>query len=402
MPSVLCWLAPLFLTAALIVAAYWWWFHGRPGPHDRPDYLDEPVILGLTRACEQALGPRARPGKLRRTSIDCIAQLLAKADFVDERLPSKDEYRSWPKQAEMLCAGEFAKLREWQREQSGPNDSYVDGSSALPHPLLLTACFLALLALALLIASLALGWCRSCPVCDTVPTVQTVPTVPTVPVVTSTPRVVEEEIATDLLFEFNRAEPYSDHHANELDEQLVELFRPYGRITVQRIVAHTDPVGGDALNTELARRRGEYIRQRISALARDDRLAGRFLSPEIPADAVVAQGASTEDHRFWQACFTDYYLSRPQARPLEDLRPSLAQGRPSCSASNALSGSRDHGPYPGCRRLLSQDAGSVSAQRFFPRLENFRELSACLAPMRHVLVRFQATPLPRQQSEAVQ
>lgn len=206
-----------------------------------------------------------------------------------------------------------------------------------------------------------------------------------------------KEVSTDLLFDFNQSSPYSKSHATRMDEYLTELFADYNDIKITKIVALTDPIGSEKSNVNLANARGEYIRAALVRIATSPKLASQFPKAEIPAAVVAGGGPNSGDFAFWKQCFDRFYIQRPNARPLEDLERRLAGNRIPCSLSSVDDGK--DGNYPACRRVVVGDAGRTSTRAFAQRLENLRELTACLAPMRRVIVWFKRAPLPPRPGE---
>lgn len=198
----------------------------------------------------------------------------------------------------------------------------------------------------------------------------------------------KKEVATDLIFDFNQSETYSPLHEQKMDKYLTDLFSDYDEIEVSKIVARTDPIGSEQSNLDLARRRGDYIKRAIERVARSSTLASRFNASAPPLIAVVAEGPSADDRAYWQTCFKRFHASQQLFdRPLKPLHASLSGNRPSCDAVIPEAGK--DGVYPACRRLVPSDvAKRSSAAAFAPRMENFRELTACLAPMRHAVIYF--------------
>lgn len=384
MLSFLCALAPLFLGAALAAPLYWLLQRSASQVGDTRRPLSAPAILWLTPECQRALGDIAKPGHLARASERCICTRLSAHTFPSgEDSPVAERYRTWPKQAANICAGDYEGLsREQDRlvAQLGEVPTKGEGNTASIRPLLpWFIVFAGLLALSVLFFLLSSGrdWCgcpdavSTCPACSS-------------PVPNSSPTVESKEVSTDLLFDFNQAEPYSLEHRRRMDAHLQDLFRDFQRIEILGIVAHTDPIGNKARNEALARARGEYMRAAIMRVAQDATLKTHFFQTDIPVEVVKAEGANLGEREVWQQCFRRFYVERLPDRPLEDLRAGLADGRPLCSTA-ASSGIQD--AYPACRRLVASDAHG-NAVAYARRAENFRELSACLAPMRHVAIRF--------------
>lgn len=196
----------------------------------------------------------------------------------------------------------------------------------------------------------------------------------------------KKEVSTDLIFDYNQDQPYSAEHKKKMDRYLTDLFGDYDEIEITRIVAHTDPIGSTERNLDLARRRGSFIRDALARVAQSPELKAKFKEEVAPGGIVSAHGPSAEDSPYWRACYTRFYTTDARNRPLEELHPTLAGDRPSCSAGTVDTGK--DGVYPACRGLRPIDAERVAGNIFWQRMENFREMSACLAPMRHVVVYF--------------
>jgi hypothetical protein len=217
-------------------------------------------------------------------------------------------------------------------------------------------------------------------------------------VATADPNIVRDrkEVATDLVFDYNkpdkRNETYSAEHVAKMDSFLIDLFADYDEIEVTAIIAHTDPIGSEQGNVALAQKRADFVRRAIERVASSKQLASRFNTPTIQPSIMVAEGPSGGDHRFWKACFDRFYVHEPANRPLEDLDADLAGKRPLCSVSTSDDGK--DGIFPACRRIVPGDVGRSDVRGLARRLENFRELTACLAPMRHVVVSFNRARLP--------
>ncbi len=247
----------------------------------------------------------------------------------------------------------------------------------------------------LLLAAIALkiGLASQPPVTIKVPVPAECPPAPETPPMTDLDPVPDrEEVSTDLVFDYNRGQSYSPQHEEQMDRYLTDMFADYDEIEITQIVAHTDPIGSEQRNRDLAQQRADYIRRAIERVAQAKKLASRFKTAKLPAEIVVAKGPSAGDHIFWKACFDKFYLSQPADRPLENLAPELAGNRPACSTSTVDNGK--DGNFPACRRILPGDASRSTIGAFAKRQENFRELTACLAPMRHVVVSFNRARLP--------
>lgn len=389
MNSLLCTLAPLTLGGALAAPLYWWICRGkRPLETELPRVPAGLHILWFTPECRKALGQYARPGRLRRLSERCICRRLSNYPFPPNELPpTSDQYKTWPQQAELICAGEFERLYDEQQSllsrcvPSEAGEHTVVDRPCWRTGVLWTALFLTLLILALTLYSVSrsAGWCSAafCPAC--------VPTLCPQPIKVSDTK----DLSTDLVFEFNKFKPYSDEHVAKMQRDLADFFSDFQNVEIMGIVAHTDPIGNDEDNRDLALKRGEYIRQMLMQVVQLSDVRSRFVTKDIPANVVTAQPASRADFPFWRACFSRYYLQQI-AKPLEDLSKDLnPTGRKTCSTSDEDVGA--DGQYPACRRLMLKDGDRSTVNHYGIRAENFRELTACLAPMRHVLVKFTHT-----------
>ena len=306
---------------------------------------------------------------------------------------------SWPMQAALICAGRYAELRRLQLEltSSHPFDAASNNENSLHHrfhrnepAFQVSALGLVLMCLAivLLILGKMFNWCAientkvACAV--------------DCPVVVE-PRIEKTIVLNaNLLFDYNKAVPYTPEHEKAFDQTLREEFQGRADITVTKIVAHTDPIGSDAFNRDLARGRGQYVREALNRLA--NRKDIKFTTGQIP-DAVVVpdDSASAVDHdsRFWKACYDMFYTNDPDYRPLLDLDKSVLGGRPLCSAGKSPLPENGTSPYPGCRAPIADDLKS-SARVAYQRLDKFRDIASCLAPMRHVLVTFSSSASAQQ------
>jgi len=389
MPTLLCTLPWLLLGAGIATLLLPWIIHldrRRSETSDPPgrDATSSIAIIGLSEACEKALGVRARPGRLRRTSTLCIANLI-RANVPAAQQPTEEQMNRWPMQAALICAGQYAELRrlqlEWSRldsiEASNKQEKILHGHGELNSKTAFQTSALGLCLIVLAIVLLILG--KVFNLCaNNRPHIECASACP---VVVEPPIKKTFALSADLLFDFNKAVPYTTEHENAFDQTLRDHFKDRTDIEITNIVAYTDPIGSDEFNLDLARRRGDYVQK-----------ANRF-AKGIP-QAVVGPDESAKDvewnARFWKACYDKFYTRDPGYRPLQDLDKSVIGTRTLCSAGMALVPRNDASPYPGCRAPVAGDLNS-SARIAYQRLDKFRELASCLAPMRHVLVTFSSS-----------
>lgn len=398
MPTLLCALAPMLFGAGMATLLLPWLFYRarRPWPehaHQRTSTATrDSTILWLTPACESALGERARPGRLRRMSPRCVAELLH-ARLPEAQWPTDMQIATWGPQADLICRGRYGELQIYQRtlnerHASGhpPEPPEPPAGSGHRRHLLISWIGLLLILLSLLLFYVARnrGWCAApaasspaCPPPVTHPVEQTV------------------VLNANWIFQYNTAFEYTPAHKAILDETLKNVFKDRREITISSIAAHNDPIGSDAFNRKLATERREYVWQAIRELAQTPAMRGRFhLQQTAPVESgtdKVVKG-SDDDARFWNTCYEKFYTSDPASRPLEQLDKALAGARPPCSAGGAVASAGGVILYPACRAMTARDVRRAAPRVVFQKLNRFQDLAACLAPMRHVLITFTSLP----------
>ena len=397
MPTLLCALAPMLFGAGVMCLLLPRLFH-RAHRH-RHKHAHRPTsttalagpILWLTPACESALGERSRPGRLRRMSPPCIARLLY-SRLPDAHRPTNNQIATWPIQADLICRGRYEELRIYQgtfNEDHGPDETPAPPpDSRHQRQLLISWIGLLLIILSLILFYLAknLGWCSSPVVCATA----CPPPIPSH---------VEQTVTLNAnwIFQYNTAFEYTPAHKATLDVALNEVFKGRRDIKISRIVAHNDPIGSDAFNRNLATARGEYVWQAIEALAQTPAMRGRFLLQKTAPVVLGTDNAvsgSDEDSRYWKACYERFYTSDSRSRPFEELDKKLAGTRPPCSAGAAITSHDGTIFYPACRAPVPNDVRRTVPRVVFQKLDRFQDLTACLAPMRHVLITFTSVLSP--------
>jgi len=398
----LCVLPWLLLGAGIAIVLLAWLVppdrYARPGPRPPSDHdeISSHAILGLSEACEKALGARARPGRLRRTSTQCIASLIRARVPVDQQ-PTEQQMNRWREQAGLICAGRYADLRRLQLEWTGSlpsapehkrQDAQHDRSARNPSTAWVSMLGLGLLLLGMVLLILAKehGWCAG--------------EKPPTPCAVACPAAIQPKtektivLNANLLFDYNKAVPYTLEHEKAFDQALREQLQGRTDITISKIVAHTDPIGSDAFNRDLAQSRGEFVRKALNKIVESADMATRFTG-KVPATVVGLDDRSNaleHDSRFWSACYRQFYTNDPGYRPLLDLDKAVIGARPTCSAGAPIESRNGISSYAGCRAPVAADMKSSSLLAY-QRLDRFRELASCLAPMRHVLITFSSSAL---------
>jgi hypothetical protein len=394
----LCYLWLVLLAAAIpcLIAWHMWPRETlapprREGDDDEIDTEDMPSILWLTPACAAALGDCADPAVLSEMSEAKIGRMLERAHRPPgEKLPTAEHYRTWPEQAAMLAAGKYDALRDWQgpwlhraEEDQGDAtevDGELDGSRGRTWAeremwfwaalLLLTAALLSA------IAAPWLGWCSE----RGGEVVTYPPTSPPPPPTTEKPR-TRLELSTDAFFDYKRSDTY---HPAVLRSRLRSLFSRFEGIEVVSVSGHTDPIGSTADNQALGAARATTIVGAIRDVAKTAR-TGQFADSHIPTrDA--GDGASGEDAEVWRYCYGTFQVSiaDPRFRPLRELdRARNPDRRPACTGQSTAGVTRSG--YPACAGPYDKVI-PAGLKVYARQAENFREITSCLSPMRHVVV----------------
>ena len=353
-------------------------------------------ILYLTPTCVRALGRCARPKRLRSMRPECIGRLLDRFSFPSwEERPSPAMYSTWSEQARLLCSGRKDLLAEYQAklkathgdpgaerarecgtgQNVGGDNAGSVGNQTLRYAVAL-ATLLVLLAILTSLIARNLDACRCTPIILEGQTVY-------VPVPNG---IKTANLSADLIFDFNMWEPRSPVHRDKLQADLRSLLREFDGIRVRAVVAHTDPIGSTVDNRLLGQRRAASIRQLLAEIVQNPERPGKqFAADPLPPDqATDGPSGDDTDAAFWRACFDQYYLRVPVAyRPLVDLaRKKNSDNRVPCSQA----GTGD--TYPACARPAVPGPGIRPSRGYAQRAEALRELTACIAPMRHVLIQF--------------
>lgn len=403
MQPLLCLLWAIALGAALAGPLYWAMYRANREPETSkppshpPDF---PFILYLTPACRIALGACAHPSRLRRMTAECIARRIKNATFpAGERPPRLEQFASWPQQAALLCANrldELAALHACLRERFGEPPAAAAGPVSAEEGAAAPA-WLTAMTLGLLLASLLLwlaGQAAQCGRCAALPppVAQVPPPPPPLPEPEPQPpapkAVTIAELSTDTFFDYNRNEPMSKAHRERVRAELETLFARYDGIEIIDIAAHTDPIGTNADNEKLGQQRARFVLGVIREIIDSARRPAQFKSTTLPASS-TGNGPSAGDFAFWHYCFNEFYLEpklAAQPLPLKNLAPARSNQRTPCERATAETGRNGEG-YPACARLAVPARGKV-APGYPQGAERLRELLACVAPMRHVLIKF--------------
>lgn len=402
-----CLVAAVLLGAALLGPAFWLLLRSTLPPRRfyRPPYR---AILWLTPKCQRALGRCASPGKLRGLSLERIACLLARYPDWNERdsdePPSRRQYSTWREQAELLCAGDYARLRARQRQllDLALEEGWAGAETLRDDPeeigeedwwdgwwRMLT------LALSLLLMSLIvwLLFCSSDPE-DKTPPVCPVVTGPPCPKPVAAPVREDIFVPADQFFRYNRAEIPAPH-AGLLQQQLIDLLSVYSEIKITAIEGYTDPIGTVRSNIGLAQARADAVLAQLKALnprlpepARISNLDAVQPKGIGPATGYTATG-------IWDLCFAEHFQQQPErARSLETISNEVSVSRPRCDAGARPASQSQQ--YPACRRAdfpVDRNERVVETTRSIDKAENFRRLADCLSPLRTVKIRFTAKRL---------
>jgi hypothetical protein len=374
------WIIFLLLGFSLLLLTFLDWRRRNLTALPTPSEREAHSILWLTPEVAAFLGECANPSRLRNMTEACIKRLIDRWPYPSSiPRPTPDQYRTWPKQAQLLCDGKLDDLERYQQEISrdlgtpttlGASEPKTDRTRTPNWPLLLFGLLSIFLAILFWCLAEQRKWCACVP-----------PT--TVTVLRKT-----VDFASDKLFDFNRDEPFSDHHRAKMLGEIKLSLASFDRITIESIVAYTDPIGATGENVDLARRRAAFIENVLGQVVRESDREGQFASQAVPAPNGSPVGPSPDDFAYWQACFSQFYLAnsgdgKDNLLPLVDLPRSKRDRRAACSEATDQTG-RD-GLYPACARLELPDQ---PRRGYAVRAERFRELTACLAPMRHVTITF--------------
>lgn len=400
MSNILCGLCPFLFGAALAWLVFWL-IARRPAaakpPNSDPELPFD--LLWFSPACRAALGDRcSRPGRLRKMRKECIAKFLKNAHFPPHEIPPDEtQYSTWPMQADLICQGKFASLREWQSAElvkravgaEEPTAEHKSRTRRSPDDMFLLLVFIGLLIAATLCGYMASThhWCGTCvahpcpppPICSTCP---------------DSTRDIELTVSSDVLFDFKEAKIQGDARRKRAIELLSNAFKDFERVNFYGVSAHTDPIGTISSNKNLAYKRAQDILSLLDLVNKDPARKTPLTDQKLDENLIdsrlgLGADADTEDRQIWRECFSEYYLGKEKPisafdKPLLDLPPdSLTTDQLSCSKASIDTGAND--PYPGCAR----PQGPIgNARHTYEVGERFRQIVECLAPMRHVLIKF--------------
>ncbi|WP_242140788.1 hypothetical protein [Sphingomonas sp. TREG-RG-20F-R18-01] len=369
----------------------------RRSPGDGSE-LDDPQLLFMTPACVRALGRCARLERLSKLSPKWIGKRLRRARFPDgEEPPSEWQYSSWPLQASLILAAKWHELRALQSElvdRSGQVTQRDAVDDELPfheealrklgrRVVLLPAALALILLILSLVAWRAAAASDQCK-CSGGGPITDITVIPPPP----SARFETVELSTDMIFDYDRPKAGEEgwrssfHEANAIN-QLRNLFSGFGGIVIKSISAHTDPIGGKQKNEILGSRRATEVARLIDKIKTEQRSDISFLGQPSAVSNVTTSGPTPHDSDFWKFCFGKYYLSQPLARPLQDLDARFNDDRRMpCHLAKADT------IYPACARIDVPKPNRRPSVGYAQAAENLRELTECLAPMRHVAITF--------------
>jgi hypothetical protein len=343
-----------------------------------------------------------------------ISARLDRHDFpADERRPTREQYSSWPGQADLICQGRFDELAKLQKELI---DKYGVGGER-PEPSKLTASHRAwtivdaLLVLAFICAVLTiLCWiltnflracappvdcktsCSQCPIQDPCPAPPKLgPTV--------------LKLSADQEFEYDDARISDPENLRKL---LTVRLAQFEKVNLS-ITGFTDPIGGACYNRRLGNDRAdaiiEIVRQ-ISPAAQINRLE----------PVVREEQMSDSDKALAEKCKAKFHSGKPELeQPLRfftvderkkkvngcmpepnDLTPNYIWGR--CVAGENTEAEEDReclSHYDPKKKEFKNASPTLIAMK---RAAHFYELLRCLAPLRRVEIKGDASPVDGQGS----
>jgi outer membrane protein OmpA-like peptidoglycan-associated protein len=355
-------------------------------------------ILWLTPACANALGRCSQPGRLRSMSARGISARLDRYDFANERRPTREQYSTWPDQADLICQGKFDELTRKQSEliaKLGVPENQPELANLKAGRGAWAVVLDALLAIAFILAVLTLlNWIltdflRACaparPPCETCPTVCQCE---------KPPPVVSLKLSTDQEFEYDKSEVVDQQRLRGfLQERLVQFKN--AKLT---ITGFTDPIGGACYNNGLAKRRAEAIadivREIVPSVQIDPDPAAQE-DESLEADKMIAAKCMEAfQHsppgperplRFFSKEERDGWIAKRCVPDPKDVTPDHILGR-GCDA-RADTADEDKKCPDYYTKEYKKDATFVALKR----ATNFYRLQRCLAPLRRVEIKESAS-----------
>jgi flagellar motor protein MotB len=304
-----CAFFPYLLGLTLILFLLWALFHLARAKEDRSSPSPPSVgILWLTPACAEALGRCSQPGRLRSMSARGISARLDRYDFpADERRPTREEYSTWPEQADLICKGLFGKLASYQNElitkpgvegdrSERANLKASRGAWTVLDALLVLAFICAVLTL---LSWILTDFLRAC-----APPVDCKTSCSQCPVRDScrgTPKPTVLTLSADQEFEYDDARISDPENLKEL---LTERLTQFEKVNLT-ITGFTDPIGGACYNRRLGNDRAdaiiEIVRQ-ISPAAQINRLE----------PVVREEQMSESDKALADKCKAKFHFGKPE------------------------------------------------------------------------------------------
>jgi hypothetical protein len=395
----LCAIFPYLLGLTLFLILLWpllYLTRPKRGPNDpSPASMG---ILWLTPACANALGRCSQPGRLRSMSTRGISARLDRYDFsANERRPTREQYSTWPDQADLICQGKFDELTRKQSElitefgvpENQPEPANLKagrGAWAMVLDALLVIAFIcAVLTLLNWILTDFLRACAPQPVVihDPCPTEKC-----------KAPDPVPLKLSTDQEFEYNE---FKIVDYQRLKDFLVERLAQF-KTAKLTITGFTDPIGGVCYNQGLADNRAKAIAEIVKGIIPDIQIGSKAAvrENELPdADKMIAakcmkafQDAPPGRERplrFFSKDERDYWLARSCEPDPKDVTPDHILGR-GCEASpNTAEEDKKCPDY--YIKEYKKDATFVALKR----ATNFYRLQRCLAPLRRVEIKDSAS-----------
>jgi outer membrane protein OmpA-like peptidoglycan-associated protein len=286
-------------------------------------------------------------------------------------------------QADLICQGRFTELREWQLSElqrlsvrTTVDDPGIAERSV--HFLASTKYPIAMSIALLLLALVSHYYIERSGKCG--------PEIVFIEPPTPPPAVLT--LNADELFAYDKSDIRPELR-QKIKSDLIAFFKDYHDITFNSIKAHTDPIHTVDYNRSLAAARAQEVRGLLSEVANDKTIHDKLKDGFSPTMGGGGPGNDTADHDIWNACFDEYYIGnakhpiRSGERPLQDLKDGT---RTLCSKSGPVG---EGGTYPACQHD-SLPRAKATAEQTARTADNFRAMVECLAPMRHVVVTYEA------------
>jgi hypothetical protein len=389
----LCAIFPYLLGLTLLLFLLWALLHLTRPKKDPADPVPAPVeILWLTPACVKALGRCSQPLRLRSMSADGISARLDRYNFGEESPPTREQYSTWPEQADLICQGKFKELAERQKElrekygvagnQPGPANLAASRGAWTSLDALLVFVFICALLTAL--CWILTDFVRTC-----------APT-PCEPCKTVCPKCEKPpapplKLSTDQLFEYAEAKVIDSQRLRSFLEDSLKQYKG-AKLT---ITGHTDPIGGACYNEDLAKRRVDAIEAIVHQFVPADQVnqpAGKLF--------VTMDELPEPDRKIADTCLDTFHKNvPPNEKPLRYFDDKTDAKERKCAKDrndwtpNYIWGRACRGEGDGdenkCLEKYKFENSTLIAMK---RTAHFYKLQRCLAPLRRVEIKIDNSP----------